>query len=320
MAAQRHTKSISPEMVRDQLLARQVAGSRYIFPNLSPAPGGKWMLALAGREECASDYVVNRTAYPFHVVEYVAEGRGVVRFGAGEEQNVAAGSVYCYAPNTPLVLRTDPAAPMVKFFFALSGREVSRRLAAVRLMPGTVRKFGAPAEVLSIAEDVIREGQRHGKHAPAICLKLVELLLLKVADATGEAGGGDDRARENFLRCKAAIEAHASELRSLDEIAAAVRLDGASVCRLFRRFQGTSPYQYLLRRKMTLAAEYLIERGGLVKEAAERVGFADPYHFARCFKLVHGVTPSEVRRYRTSFANKERSGGESPEFGYTAPS
>jgi AraC-like DNA-binding protein len=70
----------------------------------------------------------------------------------------------------------------------------------------------------------------------------------------------------------------------------------SSVCRLFRRFQGTSPYQYLLRRKMNLAAEFLIDQGGLVKEAALKVGFADPFHFSRCFKTVHGVAPSELQR------------------------
>jgi AraC-like DNA-binding protein len=51
---------------------------------------------------------------------------------------------------------------------------------------------------------------------------------------------------------------------------------------------------------MILAAELLVESGGLVKEAAQRVGFADPYHFSRCFKAVHGLAPSQLRGYRRS--------------------
>jgi AraC-like DNA-binding protein len=51
---------------------------------------------------------------------------------------------------------------------------------------------------------------------------------------------------------------------------------------------------------MTLAAEHLIEHGGLVKEAALRVGFSDPYHFSRCFKSVHGVAPRDLLRYRNT--------------------
>ncbi len=286
--------------IPERFLAARVAGSRYVFFNFAPSKQTKWALALAGREECAPDYLVDRSGYPFHVLEYVAEGRGAVRLGKGREHPIGPGSIYSYTPQMSCWIRTDSEMPLVKFFFALAGREAAAQLALAGLPGGTVRRFGAPAEVLTIAEDIIHEGQRQSPQAAAICLKLVELLLLKSADATGEARSGDERARENFLRCRAAIEAQAETLSSLDEIARTVNLEPESVCRLFRRFQRTSPYQFLLRRKMALAAEYLVDSGGLVKEAAERVGFSDPYHFARCFKAVHGVTPSEVRHYRVS--------------------
>jgi AraC-like DNA-binding protein len=286
--------------VRDRLLAKQIAGSRYVLHDLAPARNCAWTLALAGREECARDYCVDRANYPFHVVELVATGRGSVRLDDGPEQAIGPGAAFAYEPRTRCVLRTDPATPLVKFFFALAGREVPGRLAAAALTDGTVRRLVAPAGVLSVAEDVIREGQRHGPHAKAICLKLVELLLLKIADAAQNCRTGDDRALGNFLRCKALIEARAGELRSLEEVADSVGLDGSSICRLFRRFQGTSPYQFLLRRKMMIAAEFLVDTGARVSDAAEHVGFNDPFHFARCFKAVHGVPPSEVRRYRTA--------------------
>lgn len=294
----RDVAEVPAPVLRERLLSARVAGSRYIFPDLAPAREKAWTLALAGREECAPDYVVDRASYPFHVVEYVAEGSGVACLGRRPEQRISAGSIFAYGPTMKCRIQTDATFPLVKFFFAVAGREVERVLAEVGLRPGTIRRFAAPAEGLTIAEDIIHEGQRHTAKAPAVCLKLLELLLLKAADAPGEASLGDARARENFLRCRAMIETHADRWRTLEEVAEAAKLDVASVCRLFRRFQGTSPYQYLLRRKMALAAEYLIDSGGLVKEAAARVGFSDPYHFARCFKAVHGVAPSELRGLR----------------------
>jgi AraC-like DNA-binding protein len=109
-----------------------------------------------------------------------------------------------------------------------------------------------------------------------------------------------DAAEDLFLRCRALIDGRLEQEATLGEIAATAGLRPSSLCRLFRRFQSTSPYQYLLRRKMILAAELLVESGGLVKEAAQRVGFADPYHFSRCFKAVHGLAPSQLRGYRRS--------------------
>ena len=94
------------------------------------------------------------------------------------------------------------------------------------------------------------------------------------------------------------IDERAQKLTTLEDVAAAVGLEVSSVCRLFRRFHDRSPYRYLLQRKMTLAAEDLVENGGLVKEVAQRVGFSDPFHFSRCFKAVHGVAPRDLLRYR----------------------
>lgn len=287
-----------PPLDVHRLLSPRVTGSRYVFLNLAPPPATRWTLALAGREECAADYQIDRATYPFYVVEYMASGRGMARLGQGPVEPVEPGTIFAYAPAMYYRMRIESPAPAVKFFFALSGRDVPKRLAAAKLTPGTLRRLVAPAEILSIAEDVIREGQRHSAHTPEICLKLIELLLLKVADAVEGAGASDDRARENFLRCRALIESRAEKLRTLADMAEELRLDPSSICRLFRRFQGATPYQYLLRRKMALAAEYLVETGGLVKEAAQRVGFSDPYHFARCFKAVHGVPPSALPRYQ----------------------
>lgn len=284
-----------PREVRERLLADHVTESRYVFLNLAATHGAGWELALAGREECGRDYVVDRARYPFHVIEHVTEGSGVAQLGGGPEHVLQPGTVFVYSPRTACRMRVTGPLPMVKFFFALAGRGVERRLADVGLASGVVRRLAPPSALTSIAEEIIHEGGRHGRHTSTICLKLLEVFLLKIAESVEDTSARNERGRENYLRCKALIESNADRLQSLGEIAAAVRMDGASICRLFRRFHGTSPYRYLLRRKMTIAAEYLLDSGALVKEAAERVGFADPYHFARCFRAVHGVPPSRMR-------------------------
>lgn len=132
---------LPPPEVRERLLAKQIAGSRYLLHDLAPARNCTWTLALAGREECAPDYCVDRATYPFHVVELVATGRGSIRFDGGPEQPIGPGAVFAYQPRTRCVLRTDPTAPLVKFFFALAGREVPRRLSAAGLGAGMVRRL-----------------------------------------------------------------------------------------------------------------------------------------------------------------------------------
>jgi AraC family transcriptional regulator len=280
-----------------QLLSRQVTGARYFFLNLAPRRSTSLALVMGGREHCNPDYAISRQAFPFHGLEYVVSGKGMARLD-GRAQALTAGMLFAYAPTTHCEMRNDPADPMVKFFLTFTGSEAPRRLRRCRVAPGTVRQLAGRGELTSIFEDLVREGQRSDALAAAICATLFELLLLKIEDNATLAPHTSEPAREAFLRCKALIDARAETLLSLEQIATAAGVEASSVCRWFRRYQGTSPYQYLMRRKMTLAAEHLIEHGSLVKEVAERVGFADPYHFSRAFKSVHGVSPRALQGYR----------------------
>lgn len=277
------------------LLSRQVTASRYFFADLAPTARARLAVALGGQETCAPDYVIKRRSFPYHVLEIIAEGTGWVEL-EGVRHELRPGVVFVTGPSTRCEIHTDPVRPLVKYFVCVGGREVVRRLARAGLTPGRLRSLPAHAEVQSVVEDLIREGRRSGPLAREIVERLFEVLLLKIEDTAGWSGAAGDPAQETFLRCKALIDAEAERLGSLREVARRAGLEASSICRLFRRFQGTSPYQYLLRRKMNLAAEFLVEHGGLVKEAAQRVGFADPYHFSRCFKAVHGVAPSELMR------------------------
>jgi AraC family transcriptional regulator len=281
------------------LLSGQVSGSRYFFLNLSGGKRGRGAgLAFGGREHCNPDYRIDRASFAYALVEFIAEGAGWVRIGGGKKTEIGPGSVVVCRGTTALEMAAEAERPMVKYFLCLAGEAEVKRLAKAGLEADRVTALSAHGEVRSVLDDLVREGQRPGSRAAEICGVLFELLLLKlgeVAPRAGDAAEGE-MARENFLRCKALFDEQAERLMTLEQAAAEAQLDVSSVCRLFRRFQGISPYQYLLRRKMNLAAEFLVDGRGLVKEAAQRVGFADPYHFSRCFKAVHGVAPSGLQR------------------------
>ena len=279
------------------LLSKQVTGARYFFLNLAPAAREPLALVMGGREHCNPDYVISRRGFPFYVLEYVVSGQGSVRLDH-RRHPLGPGVVFAYAPTTQCEIHTDPKDPMVKYFLTFGGAGVPGRLRRCGVALGMARQLAAHAEVTSVLEDLVREGQRSGALARRICAALFELLLLKIEDTSTLAPHASEPAREAFLRCKALIDAEAERLGTLEEIATATGVEASSVCRWFRRYQGTSPYQYLLRRKMNIAAEHLVENGGLVKEAAQRVGFVDPYHFSRAFKAVHGVAPRALLRYR----------------------
>ncbi|HWA09829.1 MAG TPA: AraC family transcriptional regulator [Opitutaceae bacterium] len=280
-----------------RLLSRQVTGARYFFLNLAPRPAAPLALVMGGLEHCNPDYVIARRDFPFFALEYVVSGEGSVALNH-RRHPLRPGAVFAYAPTMPCEIHTDPENRLVKYFLTFAGTDGIRRLRQCGVAPGSVRLLAARAELVDVLEDLLREGRRSGDLAGRICETLFDLLLLKIKDASTLISTTAEPALEAFLRCKALVDAEAERLGTLEEIARAAGVQASSVCRWFRRYQGTSPYQYLLRRKMNLAAEHLVQAGGLVKEVAARVGFSDPYHFSRCFKSVHGVAPRDLLRYQ----------------------
>jgi AraC-like DNA-binding protein len=292
------------------LLSKQVTDARYFFLNLAPRKGARLELVMGGLEHCDPDYVVARSRFPFLCIEYVLSGCGLAITGH-HQHRLAPSTLFAYGPHTLHEIRSDADHPLVKYFISLAGTEVPAWLRRCKIAHGKSRTLGAPMEIAGAFEALLREAQRNGPNRHRICASLLEVLLLKIEEATSSISLPGDRTYEAFLRCKDYIDTETEKIQTLRQIARAVGAEAYSVCRWFRRYEGVSPYQYLLRRRMNLAAEHLVERGGLVKETAERFGFADPFHFSHRFKAVHGIAPAQLLRYsrgRSTNIQRKRTG------------
>ena len=69
------------------------------------------------------------------------------------------------------------------------------------------------------------------------------------------------------------------------------------LARQFRIMFGTSPYRYLLMRRLDYARERIHQKRPLV-EVAYDSGFADQAHFTRAFKSAYGLSPARYRALR----------------------
>jgi AraC-like DNA-binding protein len=98
------------------------------------------------------------------------------------------------------------------------------------------------------------------------------------------------RARQ-YLDTQKTRVVHSSELEAVTGL---TRYD---LARQFRIICGTSPYRYLLMRRLDFAREQLAQGRSLVEVALE-AGFADQAHFSRMFKATFGITPARYRALR----------------------
>ena len=146
-----------------------------------------------------------------------------------------------------------------------------------------------PARSRGIFDDLIQNGLKGTRFSPRICEVLLEYLILKIAESLMPWEAAETPAFATYQRCRQHIQAQHLRLRTQAQIARECHVDPAYLCRLFRRYDHQTPYQFLMRLKMNLAAERLQDPGTLVKQVAAELGFDDPFHFSRAFKSVFGV-------------------------------
>lgn len=83
---------------------------------------------------------------------------------------------------------------------------------------------------------------------------------------------------------------------SLQSMADAAGLSPFHFSRMFKAATGSTPHQYVLRRRIDVGAEMLLSRDESIAAIALELGFADQSHFTMHFKRAHGVGPAGYRR------------------------
>ncbi|MCD1260148.1 AraC family transcriptional regulator [Paenibacillus athensensis] len=104
---------------------------------------------------------------------------------------------------------------------------------------------------------------------------------------------------EWLLRMKDAIdliESSMEERLDIERIAQVAYSSPFHFQRMFHMLTGMTVADYTRKRKLTLAAQELAMTSAKVIDVALKYGYDSPESFAKAFRKVHGITPSEARR------------------------
>ncbi|HEV2543594.1 MAG TPA: AraC family transcriptional regulator [Methylobacterium sp.] len=182
-------------------------------------------------------------------------------------------------------------------------------------MPAAVeRMIEAPisqAEIPTLTDDLSERmsvfhllaalGQEAGGHDTAADALLVDSVALAVLRVSGALAPSSPRRNAALTarqarRVRDLVAARIDAPLSLREMAEAAGLSEGYFVRAFKGSFGVTPYQYVLRERVTLAQSLI--RSGTVSlgEAAKRAGFPDARRMGRTFRKVIGRSPTEAAR------------------------
>ena len=272
----------------------QTVDARRFCLDLRPPSDCELAVVSAGRERCEAHYLVERESFPYYCIEFVLSGEGELEVG-GRNFKLFPGTMFSYGPDTAHKIVNSRTKPMTKYFVDFAGSRATPLLESIPLEHGNPIELGRPEQCYSLFEELIRQGQGMGSQIQGICAKLLECIVLAASQSSLPHGSMEGRAAAAFKRCDEYIRSNFMRIDSITEVAAACSIETAYMCRLFKRFAQSSPYNYILRLRMNRAAEALREGGPLIKEVAEACGFKDQYLFSRQFKRILGISPERYR-------------------------
>lgn len=110
----------------------------------------------------------------------------------------------------------------------------------------------------------------------------------------------NDEIINNFINY---LENNISEKVSICSLTTNLNISQSTLNNVVRKEFGLTPMQYSNKMKIDIAANILENTERKVIDVAHMVGFDDPYHFSKKFKVIKGISPN---KYRTQHQLKRK--------------
>jgi AraC family transcriptional regulator len=152
--------------------------------------------------------------------------------------------------------------------------------------------------VISLLDAVV--GQFHNQVHPAQgSLLEATALLRQQIDPPAARGVPDGRGRLPVWQARKVrdyIDGHITGPILVADLSALVQRSEAHFSRSFKRTFGESPHVFLVRRRVELAAQYMLTTHASLSDIALRCGLTDQAHLCKQFRQAAGQTPAAWRR------------------------
>ena len=125
-------------------------------------------------------------------------------------------------------------------------------------------------------------------------LALHEMLALCAQSILAEAE--TTSARQVILQAAETLRKNYQQELCLADLLAEAHMSKSYFLRLFWRYMGTTPYNYLVNFRITQAKELLVLTDHSVGEIAQKVGFGDASNFSTRFAKATGQSPLQYRK------------------------
>ena len=274
-----------------------VIEAKYFYFDPSERRLAQTSIMCGGHEKCASDFRIDRPRFPFYALVFIAKGKGYYTCD-NHKYKLQYGSLIIMKPDMPYILEADRENPMEQFLVICHGEKSRKLIEKNKLSSKHVINIARPEITSMLFKEILETGFQKPEFAAKVCSNYLECIVLKEIRENTQPETTDS-SYQSFLNCKQYLEENFIKINSCTELAQQCSFDIRYIARLFKKYQNTRPYDYLMKLKTDKALNLLLTSDLSIKRIAFMIGFSDPYHFSRIFKKRFKLSPSEYRENLT---------------------
>ena len=227
----------------------------------------------------------------------VFQGKGFVFVHDKQEWvELGEGNGFLYGPGQVQQYRADPEHPWDIRWIHFSGHDLTSLLNGRSIGEVWLFTFARKERFLMLTDELLKLSRSFENMYEARLSAIVYEILAELALNAVHLQGHSLLTHHDKIRTTADyIQNHCHESLSLTDMAA---VSGYSIYyfnRMFRQIMGTTPVQYMLEARITLAKKLLSTSSLSVKQIGLQCGFSNSSYFIYNFRRLEEMTPNQFR-------------------------
>lgn len=156
----------------------------------------------------------------------------------------------------------------------------------------------AHEEILFLLKMLLHEVDENADGCETVCQDLLEVLLFTLVRANNITvrPGAEKRTNKECAAAKRYLDENFRENISLDRLAEVTHINKYYLAHAFQKEYGTSPINYLIRRRIAESKALLASTDYSLSEISGMMGFSSPSYFSQSFHKLESLSPTEYRR------------------------
>ena len=139
----------------------------------------------------------------------------------------------------------------------------------------------------------------NSKRSPVHLVGKLYLFLDELIEFSTSRQNTEEKREQDFYINEAVVYIQQNFNRELtvDEVAGFCKLNRTYFSRKFKKVIGCTPQEFLIRQRLTNAAELMSLTDLPIKSIAAQCGYPNQFHFSQAFKKFYGMPPQEWRKH-----------------------